>query len=310
MIIHDTGERWAFLAEVSRTLASSMDYDVTLRNVAEMAVPEIADWCAVDVLVDGEIRRVAVFHKDPARLQFVQRLEELYPSDPDASTGVPNVLRTGRTESVSNIPDSLLVAAARDDRHLGLIRELGLRSYITAPLTTQAGRVVGAITLVHAESGRAYDDADVRFVEELARRAGTAIENSQLVRALTETRDQLQEQTVELEAQTAEMQEQAAELEEQAAELEMANERLGDVEARLRGVINSALDAIVTTDANSVITGWNARAEAIFGWSEGDAVGKSLTETIVPEPYRERHNRGVKHYLATGEGPILNRRIE
>ncbi|MEO5510416.1 MAG: ATP-binding protein, partial [Longimicrobiales bacterium] len=110
--------------------------------------------------------------------------------------------------------------------------------------------------------------------------------------------------------QAAEMQEQAAEMEEQAAELEMANERLSDVEARLRGVINSALDAIVTTDATSVITGWNARAEALFGWSEGDAVGKSLAETIIPEPYRERHERGVKHYLATGEGPILNRRIE
>ena len=107
-----------------------------------------------------------------------------------------------------------------------------------------------------------------------------------------------------------ELQGQAAQLEEQAADLEIANEELSAAEGRLRAIINSSLDAIVTADANSVITGWSHQAEAIFGWPAAVAVGKNLTETLIPHRYREAHQRGLERYLATGEGPILNRRIE
>lgn len=81
-------------------------------------------------------------------------------------------------------------------------------------------------------------------------------------------------------------------------------------EARLQSLINSSLDAIVTTDQNSVITSWNHHAERIFGWTGPEAIGQRLTDTIIPPQYREAHDRGIKRYLATGEGPILNRRVE
>lgn len=107
-----------------------------------------------------------------------------------------------------------------------------------------------------------------------------------------------------------ELQQQAAQLEEQAGELEALNDELSASEARLRGTIDSALDAVVTTDAHSVILEWNKNAERIFGWPAEEAVGRKLSETIIPPRHREGHERGVAHYLATGEGPILNRRIE
>ncbi len=81
-------------------------------------------------------------------------------------------------------------------------------------------------------------------------------------------------------------------------------------EVRLRTIIDSALDAVVTTDADSVITGWSAHAETMFGWSADEALGRTLADTIIPERYREAHAAGVRHYLRTGEGPILNQRIE
>jgi len=103
---------------------------------------------------------------------------------------------------------------------------------------------------------------------------------------------------------------QAAELEEQAAALEELNEELALSEARLRGLLDSSLDAIVSIDIASRITGWNAPAEGMFGWSEEEALGASLPEMIIPPQHREAHLHGMKRFLSTGEGPILNRRIE
>jgi two-component system, cell cycle sensor histidine kinase and response regulator CckA len=293
--------RATLLAEASRVLASSLDYERTLRNVAVLAVPELADWCAVDLLDGGRLRRVAVEHPDPAKVQFVRRLEEEYPSDPDAAVGAPNVVRTGRAEFVPEIPDNLLEAAAVDEEHLRLLRELELRSYIIAPLESR-GQVRGTITFVYAESGRRYGEPDILLVEELGRRAATAIENAELVRQLTEVQEELQQQAAQLEAQ-------AMELEEQASSIGGAYADLAEAEARLRGIIDSALDASITTDSSSVITGWSRQAEVMFGWSTEEAIGRTLAGTIVPPQHRAGHERGVARYLATGVPRILNQRV-
>lgn len=295
--------RWtSFMAGASRALASSLDYEDTLRTVAELAVPVVADWCAIDLVADGGVRRVAVNHADPTKVSRIRQLEERYPPDPDAQMGVPQVIRTGRTEMATSIPAATLEAAARDADHLTMLRALGLRSYVIAPLIAR-GTVLGAITLVHAESGRVYDEDDVTFLEDLADRAAVAIDNAQLVRDISDAREHAEHQAVELEAQ-------AAELQEQAAELETINEELKSTEARMRSLIDSALDAIVTIDSESVITGWNRQAEVMFGWTSDEAMGKRLTDTIIPPQYRAAHERGLAHYMSTGEGPILNRRIE
>ena len=176
----------AFLLEAGALLASSLDYEQTLAAVARAAVPQIADWCTVSVVEpDSTVRQLAVAHVDPQKVQFVRELQERYPPDPQAEQGPAKVVRTGKPEFVPTITDDLLVAAARDELHLDLLRELGLRSYVCVPLVARE-RVLGAMAFVRAESGRSYDEADVALAEELARRAATAVDNARLFRAAEE----------------------------------------------------------------------------------------------------------------------------
>ena len=212
--------RAQFLADASEILASSLDYETTLRNVAKLAVPRFADWCAVDLVDEsGQVVRVAVEHTDPKKVEFVYEIQERYPPNPNAPQGAHEIIRTGKSELIPEIPDELLVQAAVDEEHLRLIRRLGLHSYVGAPLQTRDG-TIGVLTMVWAESQRVYTDADLHLLEDLGRRAGTAIENSRLVRDLEEARDRIQEQAVELESQAEELQTQAMHLEDQAVELE------------------------------------------------------------------------------------------
>ena len=167
-----------FLAQAGSVLGSSLDYERTLRSVANLAVPTMADWCAVDIVVDrGMLQRIAVAHVDPEKVEFARTLQERYPADPNAPGGVHDVIRTGKPAFMSRIPGALLDASARDAEHLRIIRELNLRSYMCVPLTIQQ-KAVGAITFVSAESNREYTDADVRFALELATRAALAVENA------------------------------------------------------------------------------------------------------------------------------------
>ncbi|TAJ08464.1 MAG: PAS domain S-box protein [Nitrospirae bacterium] len=99
------------------------------------------------------------------------------------------------------------------------------------------------------------------------------------------------------------------------AELESVRARaaegaLRESETKTRVIIETALDAVVVMDSDGRITEWNAQAEAIFGWSRREAVGLMLAETIIPPAYREAHERGLRRFLATGQGPLLNRRVE
>jgi PAS domain S-box-containing protein len=149
------------IVEASEILSESLDYESTLASVARLAVPQLADWCAVDMLEQGQTsRRLAVAHTDQAKIELAMELERLYPTDMSAPHGLPVVLRTGKPECVSEISDSMLTEAARDDEHLGFIRELGLKSYMIVPLIAR-GRTLGAITFVTAESGRQYTEADL-----------------------------------------------------------------------------------------------------------------------------------------------------
>jgi PAS domain S-box-containing protein len=171
--------RLTFLASASAELASSLDYEATLTNVARLAVPTLADWCAVQVLQDGQLRTLAVAHVDPAKVELARGLQERYPPDMDAETGPPNVIRTGVSELIEEITDEMLVAGSRDEEHLRTARELGLRSALVVPLKVNA-RTIGTITCIYAESDRRYDAGDVEFAEDLAHRAATAIDNSEL----------------------------------------------------------------------------------------------------------------------------------
>jgi len=170
----------AFLAQASEVLASSLDYEQTLRNVARLAVPDIADWCAVDLVdEDGERRPVAVAHVNPERLKLADQLRRYAPERLDPAQGLGYVFRTGEPLLYPAIADQLLVAAAADDRHLELLRAVGLRSAVVVPMRL-GRRILGAMTLVSAESGRELDRFDLELAEQVAGRAAVAIENSRL----------------------------------------------------------------------------------------------------------------------------------
>jgi GAF domain-containing protein len=171
--------RLAFLADATTELARSLDYEATLQAVARLAVPTFADWCAIDLVEDGRLHRLAVEHVDPAKVALAHELQERYPPDPDAPTGPWNVMRTGRSELIHEITDEMLVAGAVDEEHLRIARDLKLRSAATVPLAAR-GRVLGVITWVSAESGRLYGADDLALAEDLAIRAAVAIDNSQL----------------------------------------------------------------------------------------------------------------------------------
>jgi signal transduction histidine kinase len=175
-----------FLAEASSALGALTDVDSALQNVATLAVPDFADWCAVDMADgDGGLRRVAVAHVDPAKVRLAHEIHRRRPPDPNAPTGVPQIIRSGRSELVADITDPMLVDGIKDPELHAIMRELGLRSYIGVPLTVR-GKTLGAITFIAAESGRRYDAADLAAAEDLARRAAVAVENAQLYQAVRE----------------------------------------------------------------------------------------------------------------------------
>jgi len=173
-----------FLADASAILSSSMDYEVTLATVTQIAVPHIADWCAFDLYEDGELQRVGVAHADPTKLTLAREYRRSYPPRMDSQTGLGSVVRTGKPQFWPHVDDETLAANALDEKHLLILRELGLQSFIIMPLQVRE-RIVGALTLVSAT--RDFDSDDLKLAEDLARRAAVAIENARLFGALEES---------------------------------------------------------------------------------------------------------------------------
>jgi GAF domain-containing protein len=152
--------------------------DETLDTVARLAVPALADWCAVDLLdEDGALRRVALAHVDPDKLALGHEVHERFPPDQDAATGVGAALRDGRPQLIPEVPDDMLAAAVEDPEHLELLRALGLHSVLVAPMVAREG-TIGVLTLVTAESGRTFTEDDLSFAVDLARRAAVGVENA------------------------------------------------------------------------------------------------------------------------------------
>jgi signal transduction histidine kinase len=176
--------RAQFLAEASGSLVSTLDYEATLRNIARAAVPTIADWCAVHMVnPSGDARVVALEHADLAKLNIASELTERYPESTDSPFGVTAVLRTGQAQLYPDFSDQFLTAIARDAGHLELLRSLSLSSAMIVPLIANE-RTLGSITLIAAESGRHFTNADLPFAEDLAARAATAAENARLYQEL------------------------------------------------------------------------------------------------------------------------------
>jgi signal transduction histidine kinase len=180
------------LATASERLTGSLEYTETLGMAADVAVPDFADWCVVDVVEAGRVTRAAVAHADPAKQPLAQRLHEAFPPDVASARGpIGRVVATGREELRTHTSDDFLQQAARGPDELMLYRELQPRSYVCEPLLV-GGQVRGTIMFITAESGRVYTEAHLPLARELARRVAVGVENARLyyeVRQSVRTRD-------------------------------------------------------------------------------------------------------------------------
>jgi PAS domain S-box-containing protein len=195
--------RLAFLTKASNKLASSLDYSEILNNLANMVTPEIADWCAIDeVEEDGTIRRIMVTHVDPEKISSAYELQQKYPSNPDVPLGIHEVIRTLTPELYPYIPDEQLESLAHSKEYLRLMQKVGIRSAIILPLMSR-NKIYGVLTLVLSDSGRLFDEGDLEFAKELARRATLAIENAKMYKKVQDSNIELElrvnERTIELE---------------------------------------------------------------------------------------------------------------
>jgi len=168
----------AYLADAGRILGPSLDSTATLRQIADLIVPDVADWCAIDLLdADGRLVPLALAHRDPARAPLVEELRTRYPADPNAPVGSYSVARTGQAALIPVIDEERVALTARDQEQIDLLRDLELRSWMCAPMTA-AGKVLGTIGFAAAESGRTFEARHVEFAIDLAARAWAAIENA------------------------------------------------------------------------------------------------------------------------------------
>jgi len=173
-------QRWAFLAEASAILGSSLDYETTLSTVARLAVPTLADWCSVDIVdEDGGIHSLAIAHRDAVKAEEAREFQRRYPASMRDPYGIADVIRTGRPVLQAAVPDELLASVAHDTRHLAALREAGIHSLMMVPLVAR-GRTLGAISLVSTDSKRRFQSTDLMFAEEVAGRAALAIDNARL----------------------------------------------------------------------------------------------------------------------------------
>ncbi len=284
-------ERMAFLAEASVMLASSLDYEETLQHVADLAVPRLADWCAVtmraadEVNADGSsepspdapgeavFQQVAVAHVDPEKVAWARELQRRYPPAPDAPHGSAHVIRTGEVGFYPEVPEGALEETAHDEEHLRLLRQVGFRSAMFVPMKAQ-GRVLGAITFVWSDPEKRYTQADLQLAEELARRAALEVSNARLYRHAEAARQ------------------------------------------RTTAILESINDAFYALDGTWRFTYVNRRAEEYWGKRREDLIGQNhwevFPEVVSTQSYDELHRAMEEQRTVHFEvvSPVVDRWIE
>jgi PAS domain S-box-containing protein len=280
----DAEARFAFLAESSRCLAASLDYETTLATVARLALPHFGTWCIVDVVEpDGTIRRLSVIHPDPKKQRLARRLHRRHPPASTDLIGAPRVIRTGRTEIGVDVSDEELVQASRDAEHLLLLRTLGTRSFIIVPLIAR-GQTLGAITFLTADADHRYRTTDIVLAEDLARRAAMAIDNARLHRAAEKARG-----AAEAAKRTAD--DALAESQAIQGTLQALNVALEAKSAELKlhdRVLESMAEGVSISNASGLIVYANPAEDAMFGYLPGELVGKPVTVQHPVPPAEDR----------------------
>ncbi|NMO22486.1 GAF domain-containing protein [Pyxidicoccus fallax] len=195
----DAEERIAFLASAGELLSASLEWRTVLQRLAELAVPVLADWCAVDFITnDGRVERVAAAHREPGKVALIHDLSPLGAPDAAPPSGLAGVLGTGEPVLLPEVTDAMLPGLVRTREQLEVARKLGVHAAIVVPLRGR-GRALGAVWLVRSEAGARFGQADLEMSLELARRASLSVDNALLY---TEARE-AQVRTERLQAVTA-----------------------------------------------------------------------------------------------------------
>jgi PAS domain S-box-containing protein len=238
-------ERRVFLLRAVDELSTSLDLRQTLSTVAELAVPVLADWCAIDLVEDGARRRVGIAHVDPTKIALLEEMERRYPSDPNARAGIPEILRTGKPELFPEISEEQLVSRAVDEEHRKMLASLEIGSYIGVPLRAR-GQVFGVLSIAMGGSGRHYTERDLELAVSLADRAALAIDNARLLQQTERARDRS--------------------------------------ESIFRLMVESVKDyAIFMLNPEGVITTWNRGAELIKGYRADEIIGRHFSTFYPPD---------------------------
>lgn len=244
-------QRLAFLAEASAVLASSLEYESVLSIVAHLAVPRLADWCMVDTVDEhGTLRLPAVAHVKPARERLIRELRRRFPLHVDDKHGTPRVLRTGQSAFYPHVADDRLAAGVDDEKQLKLLRELGMRSYMCAPMVAR-GRTLGAISFVAAQPDRQFSPDDLALAEDLARRAAVAADNARLYHA---AQDAVAEQKAALQR------------------VESLAQLSGRQAAELDAIFEAIADGVFVSDGHAQVVRVNAHGAALVGMTVEQAL--------------------------------------
>ncbi len=255
-----------YVAEASNILNSSLDYTETIRSLAELLTPAMCDWFAVDLKKGDGIDRLLVYHKDPDKIQFADELRNKYPPNMNAQTGVPNVIRTGRSELYSELTDEYLGRTIQDKELYVIFKKLGIRSAMVVPLEVR-GKVLGALTLCMAESDKKYDEDDLRFGEDIAHRAAMAIDNASLFRQIGELNKNL-EQTIRLQQHEIKYR-------------KKIERDLRESEERFRLITENSSDFISLLDENDIFIYANPALVKELGYREDELIGKISPNDLV-----------------------------
>ncbi len=266
MLAERMQDKLKYAAEAGIILNSSLNYTETLESLAKLLSPAVCDWFAVDLYVKGKIERLMIYHRDHSQLKLAEDFMKKYPVDMSDDTGAAGVIKTGESLLVKDIDMNLVRENLPDEETYRLFTSIGLKSVMIVPLKVR-DRILGAITLCTAESGKRYDEEDLRFAENIAHRAATAIDNASLFRQIEELNSNL-EYTVQQQQKEIKFR-------------KKVEKELRESEERFRLITENSNDFISLLDENNIFIYANPAFTRVLGYSEAELAGKVNSQDLV-----------------------------
>lgn len=235
-----------FIAEASTLLSTSLDYEATLQQIARLSVDYLSDICLIDLVrEDGSFQRLAIAHVDPSKEERWLSVLRQYPPTLERDDTIRMALQSGQVQLITQVTADQIHQMAYDHEHWQVLQQLQIQSMIVAPLSVQ-GRILGALSLITADSRRTYNETDLMLAEDLARRAALAVENARLYRQAQDAGDRLRRAIVVL----GEQQQQLRTLQRLT---NLLNQRLADLPELLRVMVDAVYESIPAADFGLIV---------------------------------------------------------